>query len=153
MKRIVAVRVRGTPKMRKSIKDTLTMLNLTKPHHAVVVDDRPTYAGMLDKVKDFVTYGEIDQSVLEMLLRKWARLEGNHKVTEEYVKGKTGQTIKEFTASVMNFEKELDELEIKKVFRLHPPRKGYKSIKHAFSQGGSLGYRGNDINALVRRMI
>ncbi|KYK33378.1 MAG: 50S ribosomal protein L30 [Theionarchaea archaeon] len=153
MKRIVAVRVRGTPKARKSIKDTLTMLNLTKPHHAVVVDDRPTYAGMLDKVKDYVTYGEIDQSVLEMLLRKWARLEGNHRVTEEYVKGKTGQTIKEFTSSVMNFEKELDELEIKKVFRLHPPRKGYKSIKRAFSQSGSLGYRGSDINALVRRMI
>lgn len=153
MKRIAAVRVRGTPKVRKSIQDTLTMLNLTKPHHTVVVDDRPAYIGMLNKVKDYITYGEIDQSVLEMLVRKWARLEGNRILTEEYVKDKTGQTVEEFTASVMNFEKELDELGIKKVFRLHPPRKGYKDIKRAFSQGGSLGYRGDRINALLRRMI
>ena len=153
MKRIVAVRVRGTVKVRKEIQDTMTMLNLTKPHHVVVIDDRPTYLGMLNKAKDYITYGEIEQPVLEALLRKWARREGNNPVTEEYVKEKTGQTIAEFTSSVMDFEKELDDLEIKKVFRLHPPRKGYKSVKRAVSQGGSVGYRGSDINNLLRRMI
>lgn len=153
MRRIAVIRVRGIPKVRKEISDTLTMLNLTRPHHAVILDDRPTYLGMLNKVKDYVTYGEIEEPVLEMLLRKWARLEGNHVLTEEYVKEKTGQTIEEFTSSVMNFEKELDELGIKKMFRLHPPRKGYKSVKRAFSQGGSLGNRGNQINMLLRRMI
>jgi large subunit ribosomal protein L30 len=153
MKRIVAVRVRGTVKVRKEIGDTMTMLNLTKPHHVVVIDDRPTYLGMLDKAKDYITYGEIEQPVLEVLLRKWARREGNNQVTEEYVKERTGQTIAEFASSVMNFEKELDDLEIKKVFRLHPPRKGYKSVKRGISQGGSVGYRGSDINNLLRRMI
>ena len=153
MKRIAAVRVRGTVKVRRDIEDTLTMLNLTKPHHTVIVDDRPTYKGMLDKAKDYITYGEIEEPVLEALLRKWARLEGDLRLTDEYVKEVTGQTIPEFTLSVMNFEKELDELSIKKVFRLHPPRKGYKNCKHAYSQGGALGYRGSDINALLKRMI
>lgn len=153
MKRVIAVRVRGTVKVRKEIADTLTMLNLTKPHHAVVVDDRPTYLGMLDKAKDYITYGEIEQPVLEALLRKWARLQGDQKISDEYVKEKTGQTIKKFAANVMKFENELDDIGIKKVFRLHPPRKGHKDIKRAFSQGGSLGYRGSEINDLVRRMM
>lgn len=153
MKRIAAVRVRGTVKVRKDIQDTLTMLNMTKPHHTVVVDDRSTYLGMLNKVKDYITYGEIDLPVLEILLRKWARLPGDLQLTEAYVQEKTGQTIAEFALSVMNFEKELDELGIKKVFRLHPPRKGYKSIKRAFSQGGAVGHRGNEINTLLKRMI
>ncbi|MGD2247974.1 MAG: 50S ribosomal protein L30 [Candidatus Methanofastidiosia archaeon] len=153
MNRIIAVRVRGTAKVSKSIRDTLTMLNLTKPHHAVVIDDRPTYMGMLKKAKDYLTYGEVEPDVVEALVRKWGRLPGGTRLTEEYVKENTGQTIKAFVKSVIQFEKELDELKIKNMFRLHPPRKGYKNIKLAYTQGGSLGYRGKDINALVRRMI
>lgn len=153
MKRIIAVRVRGTVKVRKDINDTLAMLNLTKPHHATVIDDRPSYKGMLEKAKDYLTYGEIEQSVLEALIGKWARSKGNKRISEEYVKEKTGQTIPQFAESVIKFEKELDQLEIKNLFRLHPPRKGHKDIKRAFSQGGSLGYRGESINDLVRRMI
>ena len=41
------------------------------------------------------------------------------------------------------------------VFRLHPPRKGLgrKGIKAPFKRKGALGYRGTDINNLIRRMI
>ncbi|HNR25150.1 MAG TPA: 50S ribosomal protein L30, partial [Methanobacteriaceae archaeon] len=42
---------------------------------------------------------------------------------------------------------------LKPVFRLHPPRKGYKDIKKAFNEGGTLGYRGEDINHLLKRMV
>jgi large subunit ribosomal protein L30 len=151
--KIAVVRVRGTVKVRKDIEDTLSMLNLSKPHQAVILDDRPTYLGMLNKAKDYITYGEIEPDVLETLLLKWGRVEGNKRVTEAYVKEKTGQTIKQFIKTVMNLEKDLDDLEIKKVFRLHPPRKGYRNIKRAFTQGGDVGYRGTEINTLLRRMI
>jgi len=151
--KIAVVRVRGTVKVRKDIEDTLSMLNLSKPHQAVILDDRPTYLGMLNKAKDYITYGEIEPDVLETLLLKWGRVEGNKRVTEAYVKEKTGQTIKQFIKTVMNLEKDLDDLEIKKVFRLHPPRKGYRDIKRAFTQGGDVGYRGIEINTLLRRMI
>ncbi|MGC1122256.1 MAG: 50S ribosomal protein L30 [Candidatus Methanofastidiosia archaeon] len=153
MRRIIAVAVRSTTKVRKDIKDTLKMLNLTRRNHAVLVDDRPGFLGMLDKAKDYITYGEIEQPVLEALLSKWGRLPGDEILTEQYVKERVGQKISEFAESVMTFEKELDDLGIKRLFRLHPPRKGYKDIKRAFSQGGAVGYRGPAINELVRRMI
>jgi large subunit ribosomal protein L30 len=40
-------------------------------------------------------------------------------------------------------------------YRLNSPRKGYgrKGIKQEFSHGGALGYRGDKINDLIRRMI
>jgi large subunit ribosomal protein L30 len=153
MNRIIAVEVRSTSKVRKDIKDTLRMLNLTRINHAVLVDDRPGFLGMLDKAKDYITYGEIEQPVLEALLSKWGRLPGDEMLTEQHVKERVDQTISEFVESVIKFEKELDDLGIKPLFSLHPPRKGYKDIKRAFSQGGSLGYRGPAINELVRRMI
>jgi large subunit ribosomal protein L30 len=43
---------------------------------------------------------------------------------------------------------------IKPVFRLHPPKKGFKrSVKKMFNDGGELGYRGPEINELLLRMI
>jgi large subunit ribosomal protein L30 len=151
--KLAVVRVRGTVKVRKDIADTLTMLNLSKPHQVVILDDRPAYLGMLDKAKDYITYGEIEPAVLETLLLKWGRSEGNAILTPAYIKEKTGHTLKQFVKAFMKSEKHLHDLEIKKVFRLHPPRKGYKDIKRAFSQGGDVGYRGSEINALLRRMI
>ncbi|RLI23172.1 50S ribosomal protein L30, partial [Candidatus Bathyarchaeota archaeon] len=44
--------------------------------------------------------------------------------------------------------------DIKPVFRLHPPRKGFKGkIKKSFKAGGASGYRGEAINELLERMI
>jgi large subunit ribosomal protein L30 len=43
----------------------------------------------------------------------------------------------------------------KKFFRMHPPRKGFerKGIKIPFSKGGAVGYRGDKINDLIKRML
>jgi large subunit ribosomal protein L30 len=40
-------------------------------------------------------------------------------------------------------------------FRLNPPRGGYgrKGIKKGFSEGGALGYRGEKINDLIKKMV
>ena len=41
-----------------------------------------------------------------------------------------------------------------KVYRLSPPRKGYgKGIKMPYNRKGALGYRGKDINELIKRMM
>lgn len=42
----------------------------------------------------------------------------------------------------------------KKFFRLNSPRKGFgrKGIKTSFTRGGALGYRGDKINDLIKRM-
>ncbi len=40
----------------------------------------------------------------------------------------------------------------KKIIRLKPPKKGLKSLKNLYPKG-DLGYRGKEINELIRRML
>ena len=43
--------------------------------------------------------------------------------------------------------------DVKPLFRLTPPRKGYEGVKRSFQNGGALGYRGAKINDLIQRMM
>lgn len=149
----VVVRLRGTVDVHRKIKETLRMLRLHKRYHAVVVPDTPSYRGMLQVVKDYVAYGEIDAETLALLLRTRGRLVGDRKLTDEYVKEKTGyETIEDFAKAVVEGKANLKDLpDLKPVFRLHPPRKGLKNIKWHYPKG-SLGYHGNEITKLVYRM-
>lgn len=153
-KRLIVIRVRGTVNVRREINDTLKMLRLHKPHHAVIVKNTPSIMGMIRKVKDYIAYGEIDEETLVKLLNKRGRLGGNRRLTEEYLKQNTQfGSIEELAKDLMNFEVELKDLdEVKPVFRLRPPHKGYNGIKKPKTLGGTLGYW-PDINELVKRMI
>ncbi|MFQ5999297.1 MAG: uL30 family ribosomal protein, partial [Candidatus Bathyarchaeia archaeon] len=51
---LVAVRVRGVSDLSQEIKDTLKMLRLTRNCHATLIDDRPSYLGMLHKAQHHV---------------------------------------------------------------------------------------------------
>ncbi len=139
------VRVRGTVGVREEVERTLKLLNLNKPHHCTVVPENDSYKGMIFKVKDYVTWGEVSDEVLKLLVEKRGELEGGGKIpaekVDEYVK-----KIKEVG---------LKKAGLKPVFRLAPPRKGYerKGIKKHFTVGGALGYRGEKINDLIKRMI
>ncbi|RLI45728.1 50S ribosomal protein L30, partial [Candidatus Bathyarchaeota archaeon] len=43
---------------------------------------------------------------------------------------------------------------VKPVFRLHPPKKGFKGkVKKSYAAGGVTGYRGEAINDIIKRMI
>jgi large subunit ribosomal protein L30 len=52
-------------------------------------------------------------------------------------------------------KKTLDALKAKvgDVVGLKPPKGGFRSIKRPFKAGGSLGYRGKEINELIMRMV
>ncbi len=154
MRRIAVIRVRGRVHVNPEIRDTLKMLNLTRVNHCVIIDDRPSYVGMLHKVKDYVTWGEVDEEDVELLLRNRGELIGGEKLTDEYVKKNTKfKSIKDFAKKFIKFKAELSDIpNLKKVFRLHPPRKGYRGIKKPFSIGGALGDRGKAIKELIYRM-
>ncbi|NLU04258.1 MAG: 50S ribosomal protein L30 [Methanothermobacter sp.] len=148
------VRVRGSAGVRRDIADTMEMLRLNRINHAVLVEDTPSYLGMLQKAKDYITWGEVDQETLTAMIRKRGRLIGGDRITDEYINEKTAYgSVDEFAAAVFSGEVKLEEAGIKPVFRLHPPRKGYEGIKKAFNERGSLGYRGEKINDLLKRMI
>ncbi len=123
--KIAVILIRGLINMTGKVVDTLSMLRLRKKHTCVVLENNPTNIGMLKKVKDYVTYGEIDDATLKELVSKRGKEDPNNK-------GKT-----------------------KPFFALHPPVGGFerKGIKKAFTQKGVLGYRGAKINDLIKKML
>ncbi|AMQ19040.1 50S ribosomal protein L30 [Thermococcus peptonophilus] len=155
MAKLALIRLRSGIRARGEVRDTLAMLRLHRINHLVIVDDTPSYRGMIQKVKDYITWGEINKETLVKLLRKRGRLIGNRPITDDYVQEKLGVTIEEFAEKVVNGEMKLRDLpNIKPVFRLHPPRGGLKgSKKRSFKEGGALGYRGEKINELIERML
>ncbi len=151
---LAVVRLRGNVDVNRKIKETLKLLRLHKKYHCVVIPDTPSYRGMLQVVKDYVAFGEIDEETLANLLRNRGRLRGDKRLTDEYVKEKTGyESIEDFAKAVIEGKAKLKDLpELKPVFRLHPPRGGLRSIKWHFGYGGDLGYHGKEIVKLLHKM-
>jgi large subunit ribosomal protein L30 len=149
------IRVRGTINVNEKTRDTLKMLRLTRVNHCVVIPETPTYKGMLQVVKDYVTWGEIDKKAMTELLKKRGQLLGGKQITDKAVKTNTGfESVIAYSSALLKGETKIKDFkQMKPVFRLHPPKKGYSSVKRAFSVGGALGYRGDKINELLRRML
>ena len=151
---LAVVRIRGTVNVRKDVEDTLRMLNLERNCHATLIDDRPSFLGMLRKTQNVVTWGEVSKETIALLLRKRGRIVGNRKLTDEYAQKIGYDSLDALAEAIYNLKVKLKDLPgVKPVFRLHPPRKGYKgTVKKSFSMGGETGYRGESINDLIRRM-
>lgn len=146
------VRLRGSVKTKPDIKDTLDMLRLHRINHCVVVPDSPHYRGMIQKVKDYVAWGEIDDDALASMLEMRGRLSGNIRLTDQIIKENTSyKTIKEFASEVSQGAASLKDAGIKPVFRLHPPRKGHRGTKKTVKEGGELGYH-ESISDLIWKM-
>ena len=152
---LVAVRIRGISDISHEINDTLSMLRLTRNCHATLVDDRPAYNGMLRKSKDCLTWGEVSQENIALLLKKRGRLVGDKKLTDEYAKELGYKSLDDLAEALFKMEVECSSLpKVKPVFRLRPPKKGFKGkVKRSYAAGGELGYRGDAINELLKRMV
>lgn len=137
------IRLRGTVKAKKEVIDTLKMLRLNRKMHCVLIKETPDLKGMVRRVKDYVTWGEINDDILKLLIQKRGRKIGNRRVSKEEV-NKIFNEIK---------NNNIKNSGIKPVFRLTPPSKGFKkSIKQHYPKG-ELGYRRKEINELLKRMI
>lgn len=140
--RLAAIRVRGLTMVNTKIQDTMKMLRLYKNNFCTVLPNNPVYLGMLKKAKDYITWGEIDEQTFKLLVdKRGEEFKGRETDSKKKIK------YNEFFVS--NGKK------LKKYFRLNPPRKGFerKGIKRSFKEGGALGYRGNAINELIKKMV
>ncbi|MCS7135276.1 MAG: 50S ribosomal protein L30 [Candidatus Aenigmarchaeota archaeon] len=147
------IRIRGSVRTRKEINDTLEMLRLKKNNHCVIVPKNPSYEGMLKKVKDYVTFGEIREDVLAELLQKRGEVYGGRLTKEKLKELAKFESFEDFAEALIKGEVKLkDYKKIKQVFRLNPPRKGFKAKKLPYPKG-DLGYRGESINELLKRMM
>jgi len=149
------VRVRGTINIKPDIKRTLQLLQLTKINHCVLVKENANMKGMLQVAKDYVTWGEVDKDNLSKLIRIRGKLAGDKEITEEYIKSATSHSsIEKLSKEIIdNKFKYKDIPDVKPIFRLNPPKRGYEGIKRSFTNKGALGYRGKEINKLIGRMI
>jgi len=148
------VRLRGQVNVRYTIEDTMKMLRLHKVNHCVLVPEDPHFKGMVLKVKDYVAYGKVDAKTLVEILESRGRLEGDDRLTEEYIRENTAyDSIKVFAEAVIEGKAFLKDVpKLKPVFRLHPPRKGHAGIKRTVQQGGVLGNHDININVLLHKM-
>ena len=154
-KSIIAVRIRGTIRAPRQVRETLQMLRLTRNNYSVLIDNRPSFLGMLKTAQNFMTWGEASEETVKMLIKERGRLAGNKKLTNEYAQKVGYNSLEELGEAIFNCQVEYWKLpNIQPVFRLHPPSKGFKGkVKKGYGMGGELGYRREKINELIKRMI
>lgn len=152
---LAVLRVRGRPERSDRQERTLKQMRLHAPNHATIVPSTDSWKGMMKKVEHFITYGELTPAGALQLLTERGRAPGNKPLTDEYVAEHTEYgSIEELAQAIAEDEADLTKLtSIKPVFRLHPPRGGFKNNKRHFREGGTLGYRGDEINQLIERML
>lgn len=140
-KNIAVVLIRGSIDMTQQLKDALRVLGLHRKNHCVVVNDNPVTQGMILKVKDYITWGEITEQTFKEMVEKRGK---------EF-KARQTDSKKKYSYRVLQYNSK----KYKPYFALNPPRKGFgrKGIKVAFRAGGALGNRGEKINDLLQRMI
>lgn len=156
MNRIAVIQIRGGIGIKDKIKNTLNLLRLFKKNSCVIINETPSFMGMLNSLKDYVTWGEINKETFRLLLEKRGRLPGNMLITEEYLKKSVNLSFDQFAEQFLTNKKELKDVPgLKQFFRLKPPVNGFenKGIKKPFSMGGALGYRKDNVNELIRRML
>jgi large subunit ribosomal protein L30 len=149
------IRVRGQPDVNYNIEYTMGLLGLTRVNHCVVVPENGSTDGMLQKVKDYCTWGEINEETLTAMIRVRGRLAGDKEITDDYLKEKSEfASVEELSKAIIENDYKLRDIEeAKPVFRLHPPIKGFEGNKRSYKNGGALGYRAEAINDLVNRML
>lgn len=138
---IAIIRIAGKVKIKKKVEETLSRLRLKRKYVCVLINkEDKVKMGMLKKVKDHVSYGEIEKGVLIRLIEKRGKREDKGKIenAEKIVAG-------------IEKGKKLDEEGLKPFFRLHPPRGGLKSSRKHFPRG-VLG-KNKEINKLIERML
>ena len=147
------VRVRGSVNVKPKIKETMRLMRLNRVNHCVIVPENETYDGMLKIIKDYVTWGEVDVETTELMLESSGKTSGNAIFTKKELKDSSFKTMKALAKNLSEGKVVMRDVpKLKPLFRLHPPRKGYEGVKRSFKEGGALGYRGEKINQLIRRM-
>ncbi len=130
------------------------MLNLTRNNYAVLIDNRPAFLGMLKTAQNFITWGEASKEAVSMIIKERGRVAGNKQLTDEHAQKIGYESLEELIEAIFDCHVEYWKLSnVKPIFRLHPPTKGFKGkVKKGYGMGGELGYRGEKINQLIKRM-
>jgi len=66
---IAVIRIKGDVGLRQSVRETLQRLNLKKKYSCIVIEKpKAEELGMIEKVKDFVAFGELSSEMHKKLI-------------------------------------------------------------------------------------
>lgn len=153
-KAYLVVRIKGKADCPYWATTTMTLLKLDKKYRAVILPAKDNTLGMLNKVKHYVTWSELDTDLAKELVDKKARKEGYQKVTTADLKELGYDSTDALATALAEGKATLSKLKpLKPWFALAPPRHGFKrSTKKLYGQKGVLG-QNKDLGTLVRNMI
>ena len=153
-KAFLVIRMKGTINVPHWARTTLDLLHLDKRFRATIIPERDNTKGMLDKVKHYVSWQEIDAATTKELLEKKARKDGYRKLTSDDITKLGFKSTDELAKSLAEGLAMLSKLKpIKPWFALSPPKHGFKrSTKKMYGEGGILGNH-KELLSQVRLMM
>lgn len=151
--KIAIVLVRGMIGMHPDVRKTLDLLRIKQKHVCVVIDDNAVSRGMVQRLKDYATYGTIDEASFKEILDARGEVVGGQKAKDAKVD--TAKLAKEFFEGKIKLNEFESKFKVKPFFRLHPPIGGFerKGIKMPYAKGGVLGDRKEAMATLLRKML
>lgn len=140
---IAVVRIKGNVRVPLIVQDTLERLNLSKKNNLVFLENKDSILGMVKKVKDYVTYGEVDKKYVDEIFEKKGKV----------FEGKTTDSKEKYVYKGRFIE--INGVKYKKSIKLNTPKGGYakKGTKKHVKVGGTLGYRGQLIVDFINKML
>jgi len=153
-KAFLVVRIKGQVDVPHWAKTTLKLFKLEKKFRATIIPAKENTLGMLNKVKHYVSWQEIEPSLAKELLNKKGRKSGYKKITQDDIKEIGFNSIDELANSLAEGQISLSKLKpLKPWFALSPPRHGFKrSTKKMYGEKGVLG-QNKELGALVKNMM
>lgn len=153
-KAFLVVRMKGTVNTPYWARTTLDLLHLDKRFRATIIPSKDNTKGMLDKIKHYVSWQEIDVPTTKELLEKKARKGGYKKLTAEDIAKLGFKSTDDLAQSLAEGTATLSKLKtVKPWFALSPPRGGFKrKTKKMYGEGGILGNH-KELLAQVRIMM
>jgi large subunit ribosomal protein L30 len=154
---LLAVRLLGPFGAPIHVESALKTLRLNRKFRAVLLERNGSMLGVLRRVKDYVTWGEVKSRDIATLLKERGELSNGRPFNDKFVKESFGHdSMEELAQALTRGQVALSTLwqkGVQPVFRLHPPSRGFSSsIKRPFGSRGELGYRGTAISHLLDRM-
>ena len=160
---IIIIRICGQwERIPKEIQSILSKFHLNELNNAIILFYNKENFKMVKLIESYVTWGYINKYLIEDLLRKRGSVTlGNNEPNEldnveiENALGRLGivcieDIIFELTKETKNAK---DVLNYLGYFKLEKNDDGFDKANIAFEKGGNQGFRGDSINALLKKMI
>ncbi len=77
---IAAIRIKGQVGIRRNIEETLFRIRLRRKYACVVLEPTKENMGMIKKLRNFISYGEITKETYEELVKKRGKKDSEGKL-------------------------------------------------------------------------